>query len=183
MEWGAWDAVATNPLAVQTDATDSSVVSYLDRPVFWATLPPADKAGLDARTGSAVFSNVVAAFGHASSYGGGSAILTSDFRFTAAIDFNTGAISAGQITVGASPSTLPEQWTVNFTGQLNGPLLNIEPQNISGTVTSSFGTQAVDAEIGALLTGAGANALGGGFAFTSRQDGNIHAEGLFLVTE
>ncbi len=183
VEWGAWDATAAIPVEVQTDATDPGVVAFVTQPVFWTTLVPATQAAIDARSDIGVFSNLVAAFGHTSDGVTGSAILTGDMTFNAVIDFSTGAISSGDITLGLSPSSLPAQWLVNFTGQLDGPLVNIDHTNVTGTVSGAFGVHSINGEVGALLTGPSVNAIGGGFSFHSQTDGNVHAEGVFVVSE
>ncbi len=182
VQWGAWDANPGNPLQVQTDPQNPLVHQPVGQPVFWATAIPASKATLDARSGVGAFNHVMAAFGHASNVITGNAIVTADVTFNANIDFNTGLVSAGQITLGHAPSLLPEQWTVNFTGQLNGPIVNVDPSNISGTVSGGFGSHSVEGELGGIITAPG-NVIGGGFSFASQVDGRIHAEGLFVVRE
>lgn len=183
IEWGAWDATPGNPVTAQTDVADPSAASLVGNPVLWATVAPAAISTLDARSGVVNFSHVVAAFGHGSGGMGGNAIVTSDFTFSADINFNTGAVTSGLIEIGQSSSLFPEHWIVNFSGSLNGPILAVEPADISGNVIGGFGSDTVSGELGGIVTGPSANAVGGGFSFAADSTPGVHAEGMFLVTE
>jgi len=172
--WGTWNGTI-NPVEVQTNATDPAKKALINSPVHWATLLPTDKAVMAARTGSINLTSVVVAHGGGS---GGGPLTPGNLTFNANVNFNTGAITAGTLGIYNGP----ENWNVNFTGQVRGNIFDAQVNTATSTVmVSPIPTQFVEGDMGMAFTGSAGQAVGGVFNFQAIGDPNTHVEGVLLV--
>jgi hypothetical protein len=172
--WGTWNG-SVNPVEIQIDASDPSVIEPMYSPYHWATLLPTDPAVMAARTGTVSYNNVVVAHGGGS---GGGPLTPANIAFNADINFDSGAVSNASINIYNGP----EAWDVNFNGQLRGNVLDLMIDNSTSTVTVSPNPASpVEGDIGMVFTGNSGQALGGGFMFQEAGNPARHVEGILLV--
>lgn len=169
--WGVWNG-NPDPVIIQTDATDPGVTRTSNKPFFWATLQPTDPGVLDARTGIVTYNNLIAVQGG----GSGGQITAADVSFSLDVNFDTGAVSNGNLQIGNGA----EFWNIDLTGQIKGSFadLVIEP---TSSVTVSPSNYGVLGEVVTGFTGNNGEVLGGGFLLEAQGDPGIHAEGILLV--
>ncbi|BAZ94850.1 uncharacterized protein FOKN1_2478 [Thiohalobacter thiocyanaticus] len=169
--WGVWNG-NPDPVIIQTDATDPDVIRTSNKPFFWATLQPTDPAVLDARSGVVSYNNVIAVQGG----GSGGQITAADVTFTLDVNFDTGAVSNGNLQIGNGA----EYWNIDLAGQIKGSFADLEIEPTS-SVTVSPSNYGVLGEVVTGFTGNNGEVLGGGFLLEAQGDPGIHAEGILLV--
>ncbi|MAT64151.1 MAG: hypothetical protein CMN57_00705 [Gammaproteobacteria bacterium] len=169
--WGVWNG-NPDPVVIQTDATDPDVIRTSNKPFFWATLQPTDPAVLDARSGVVSYNNVIAVQGG----GSGGQITAADVTFSLDVNFDTGAVSNGNLQIGNGA----EYWNIDLTGQIKGSFADLEIEPTS-SVTVSPSNYGVLGEVVTGFTGNNGEVLGGGFLLEAQGDPGIHAEGILLV--
>lgn len=172
--WGTWNGTV-NPVEIQVDPDDPSVIEPMYSPYHWMTLLPTDPAVLAARTGTVNYSNVIVAHGGGS---GGGPLTPANLSFNADINFDSGAVSNAYLGINNGPET----WNVNFNGQVRGNVLDLLIDNSTSTVmVSPNPARSVEGDIGMAFTGSSGQAIGGGFMFQEAGNPTRHVEGILLV--
>jgi hypothetical protein len=120
--------------------------------------------------------------------GSGGAINTSNFSFTANTNFDTGVVN------GSMSISNADGWYVSFSGDPNntnngkGLVKGVLDVSVDNTSVVS-GTLGVKADLGMVMTGANAEAVGGAFDLeaynksTNLPVTNVHAEGVFVAEQ
>ncbi|MBI5040572.1 MAG: FecR domain-containing protein [Gammaproteobacteria bacterium] len=172
--WGTWNG-NINPVEIQTDATDPTVKEHIYAPFHWATLLPTDPGAIAARTGTVMYNNVIVAHGGGS---GGGPLTPGNVMFNANVNFDTGAITNGNLNIYNGP----EIWNVGFGGKVGGNIVDVHVNSaISSVSVSTTNPQPVEGDIGMAFTGNNGQAIGGGFSLQAIGNPGTHVEGILLV--
>ena len=166
VEWGVWQATATAPVYSLTNASDASIYTAIDQPVFWSTVVATPLTAISARTGVVNYRNVLGFIG-----GGNSGAISNVFM-NLSINFDTAAAS-GVVHI----YTPGELWNLNLGGAVMGPTLDFT--SFAGNVNGNT----VFGEFNSIFTGNNAQAILSSFDLESTVNPNVHVEGLALVTD
>jgi hypothetical protein len=167
--WGAWEnPVEQNWVTVETQQDGTAALSTDD---YLATVNPTPVANLQ---GSASYAS-----GPASSFiGSGSAGVVTDLVAAMDVDFNSGAISNGNLQVQVAGS---EVWSLGFDGAIaNG---NVQLDAIGGQLRQqgSVVSDAIDANLGGVFTGPQGEAFVGGFDMVDQLNLVNEVNGLYTI--
>ena len=93
-------------------------------------------------------------------------------------DFNTGIISDGSLQVQITGS---QAWEIDFAGSVNGGLVDLNA--LGGTLTDPAGliSNSIDANLGGVFTGNGAEAFVGGFDLIDEINQFNHVDGIYTI--
>ena len=94
------------------------------------------------------------------------------------VDFNTGAISNGLLQVEVAGS---QAWEIDFSGSINNGLVDIN--SLGGTLSNPGGiiSNSIDANLGGVFTGVGAEAFVGGFDMIDELNLFNQVDGLYTI--
>lgn len=160
--WGAWQAGAGAAAELQTDASDATIFTAIDQPVYWLTATPISAAAYAGLTGTASYYNLLNVMG------GGSSGPLADMYLNLSLDFTTASYT------GKARIKNGEKWDLILAGDIaNAVLLN---RSITGSIDGAAAT--ITGDFGAVMVGNTGNALAGAFDL---QDATRHIEGLFLA--
>ncbi|MBI5461682.1 MAG: FecR domain-containing protein [Gammaproteobacteria bacterium] len=173
--WGSWDG-NVNPVEIQTDPTDPAIKDLAHAPFHWATMLPTDPGIIAARTGSVAYNTVIVAHGGGS---GGGSLTPANVMFNAQVNFDTGAVTNGNLNIYNGP----EIWNVGFGGKVVGNIVDVQVDSaVSSVGVSTVGNpRAVEGDMGLAFTGNNGQAIGGGFALQAIGSPSTHVEGILLV--
>lgn len=172
--WGSWDG-NVNPVELQTDPTDPAIKDLAYAPFHWATLLPTDPGAIAARSGSVMYNTVIVAHGGGS---GGGSLAPGNVMFNANVNFDTGAITNGNLHIYNGP----EIWNVGFGGKVIGNIADVRVNNtVSSVSMSTSNPMPVEGDMGLAFTGNSGQAIGGGFSLQAIGNPGTHVEGILLV--
>jgi hypothetical protein len=167
--WGAWDnPVEDNWVVVNQLNEDLATIATDD---YQAELNPTPVANLQ---GSATYGTSAAS----SFIGSGSAGDVTQVVAGMDVDFNSGAISAGQLAVEVAGSQV---WNVDFNGSVTNGLVDL---NMTSGQLSNFGnvlSNSIEADLGGVFTGNGAEAFVGGFDLVDQINAINDVNGLYTI--
>ncbi|MDD9958450.1 MAG: FecR domain-containing protein [Gammaproteobacteria bacterium] len=168
ISWGAWDKPVDHNWVVVQEIEDELVrVSTSD---YFADVNPTDIANMRGnhsyRTGLA-----------SSFIGGGSAGDVHTLLAGMDVNFDTGGISNGSLQVGVAD----QAWSVAFDGAINSGTVDLNA--IGGQLIDVTGviSNQIDANLGGVFTGPGAEAFVGGFDLIDQLDQFNNVNGLFTI--
>lgn len=184
VSWGAW---VLNPgESIQITEADGSTVltpryeNNIDA-VYWIVAEPADIATL---TGTASFSANANCTDFSQCMGISNDGLVKTVNGSFNVDFTSGAISNGLLSVAttADASTVNNTWNVNFAGVVNGA--TFQASSINGNITGAdaCSSNCVSGDIGGLFVKPGDAAVGG-FQLQNNTDPTIHTSGVFIMQQ
>lgn len=138
---------------------------------YLATVNPTPVANL---TGSASYGSTLAS----SFVGSGSAGDVTQVVADMDVDFDSGAISNGSLFVEVAGS---QAWDVDFAGSVSGGAVDLNA--LGGTLADPAGviSTAVEANLGGVFTGNGAEAFVGGFDLVNELNGLDQVNGLYTI--
>ena len=169
--WGAWDnPVEQNWVVVEQNNPDLTTVGTQD---YLAEVNPTPVANLQ---GSASYDTTVAS----SFIGSGNAGDVTQVVAGMDVDFNSGAITAGQLSVEVAGSQV---WNVGFNGSVNNGLVDL---NMTSGQLSDFGnvlSNSIEADLGGVFTGDGAEAFVGGFDLVDQINIINQVNGLYTIEQ
>lgn len=168
IDWGTWN----NPVEdnwVTVNAVADGV--ELQAGNHFAMIDPTPIANL---TGSASYGTSLAS----SFIGSGSAGDVTQVVAGMNVDFNTGIISGGSLQVAVDGS---QAWEIDFAGSVNGGFVDLNA--ISGTLSDPGGiiSSSIEADLGGVFTGAGAEAFVGGFDLIDEMNQFNEVDGLYTI--
>ena len=167
VSWGVWNGSAADPVELQADPTDPTVITSVTYPVFWITGLPADPVQLGL-TG-------VKVWGSPQVFNGvGDSGQITDFLAFVGVNFSNGN-AFGRMFLRTAGN---DDWEVFYSGSVQGPVLDFP--SVSGDVNHING---VMGEVPAFFSGTNAGAIAGSFSFQSTNDSTLHAEGTFLLDD
>ena len=168
IDWGTWNnPIEDNWVVVNAvvDGVELQTSNHL------AMVTPTDIANL---TGTGSYgSSAASAF-----IGSGSAGDVTQVVAGMNVDFNTGAISNGSLQVEVAGS---KAWEIDFAGSIANGLVDLN--SIAGTISDPGGliSSSIDANLGGVFTGAGAEAFVGGFDLVDDLNRFNQVDGLYTV--
>jgi hypothetical protein len=169
ISWGAWDAPVENNWVTVSELAGGQVTVGTDD--YLATVNPTPIANLQGNAS------------YASSYGSGfigsgSAGAVSQVVAGMDVDFNSGAISNGNLFVQVGGA---QNWAVQFDGSVVGGAVDLNA--LSGQLSDPSGilSQAIQADLGGVFTGNNAEAFVGGFDLLDQNNALNHVEGLYTI--
>jgi hypothetical protein len=168
IDWGTWNnPIEDNWVVVttQTDGVELQTSNHL------AMIDPTPVANL---TGTATYGSTAAS----SFIGSGSAGDVTQVVAGMSVDFNTGIISNGLLQVEVASS---QAWEIDFAGSVNSGLVDINA--VAGTLSDPGGviSNSIDADLGGVFTGNGAEAFVGGFDMIDELDQFNQVDGLYTI--
>lgn len=112
------------------------------------------------------------------SYGSGSAGDISQVVAGLDVDFNTGVISNGSLQIEVAGS---QAWEIDFAGSINNGMVDLN--SIGGTLSDPGGliSNSIEANLGGVFTGVGAEAFVGGFDLIDQLDQFNQVDGLYTI--
>jgi hypothetical protein len=152
-------------VTTQTDGVELQTSNHL------AMIDPTPVANL---TGTATYGSTAAS----SFIGSGSAGDVTQVVAGMSVDFNTGIISNGLLQVEVASS---QAWEIDFAGSVNSGLVDINA--VAGTLSDPGGviSNSIDADLGGVFTGNGAEAFVGGFDMIDELDQFNQVDGLYTI--
>lgn len=174
---GDWSGTTTNPVTVQTDATDASILTSYSSTAFWLTFDYTSLSALQGLSGQAQYRNLVD-FKAGASHGS-----VSDFFMTTDVDFATGTVGGGMSIY----TTGGDIWQVDYDGSIQGAALNLSIDALDSKLSTAVdGDMVVTGEIKMAFAGASGDGLAGYFdvqsATTGSVSGTLHdVDGIFLL--
>lgn len=180
--WGYWDTTA-GPVRAQRDPTAATASEDIANRMFWVRGDLAGADAIEARAASGAsavqydtnwYGGVVGSMTDSS--GATSSISEANSHINLTIDFVTGAISNGSLSIGNGSN----QWLVGFEGRLGGNG-ELHFRNTSMSYTESGMDQGVvRGELRGFLSGSDAARVLGGFKYEA---GAAHTEGVFMALD
>ena len=167
--WGSWNNPIEENWVVVTAETNGEV--ELQTSNYLATINPTPVANLQ---GTGSYGSTAAS----SFIGSGSAGDVTQVVAGLEVDFNTGIISNGnlQIAVGGA-----QAWEIDFAGSINSGMVDLN--SIGGTLSDPGGliSNSIDANLGGVFTGTGAEAFVGGFDLIDQMNQFNQVDGLYTI--
>jgi hypothetical protein len=169
VDWGEWD----NPLADNWSVTtngDANGVTVASGEFFVNVIP----TELASMQGSANYTTSAAS----AFIGGGSAGQLTNVIAGMGVDFDTGAITGGSLLVEVAGS---QTWDLEFEGSIGGGAVDL---NMTSGQLFNFGeiiSTSIDADLGGVFTGTGAEAFVGGFDLVDQIDSLNQVNGVFSI--
>lgn len=167
-DWGTWNnPVEENWMTVNAVA-DGVELQAGDH---FAIIDPTPNANL---TGTGSYST-----GLASSFiGSGSAGDVTQVVAGMNVDFNTGIISGGSLQVAVDGS---QAWEIDFAGSVNNGFVDLNA--IGGTLSDPgcIISSSIEADLGGVFTGAGAEAFVGGFDLIDEMNQFNEVDGIYTI--
>ncbi len=164
VNWGIWDASATNPVYVYSDRFDLSQRTAITKPVYWADFSLAPATAVSARSGQLQYRHVLGFMGEGSAGG------ITDLYLNLGINFDTAQIN-GALHVYAG-----DVWHVS----LGGRVLGVQPEMavLGGKVN---GLPGVIGNLGSVFTGGNGQAILSTFSLAQNGNPGRHVNGMFLA--
>lgn len=178
VSWGAWLADPDNPITIVNlaDGTSNQESQFM---AFWIAAEPAD---INQLTGSANFSASDVCNDFSNCLGFTDDGIVQNFAGNFDVNFNSGAITNGNINFQTGPmgGTAQSTWNVNFSGQMATDAAGtqqpgFQTDSLNGTVSSAAGTaltNSVIGNVGGLFVKPGNNFVGGYNMTGIMEDGN-----------
>lgn len=188
VSWGAWLADPDSPITI-VDLADGETNQETQFMAFWVAAEPAN---INQLTGTANFSASDVCSDFSNCVGFTDDGIVQNFSGNFDVDFNSGAITNGNINFESGPmgGTAQNTWNVNFSGQMATDSAGtrqpgFQTESLNGTVSSASGTtltNSVIGNIGGLFVKPGDNFVGGYNVTGIMSDGNHKkASGLFKL--
>ncbi len=188
VSWGAWLADPDNPITI-VDLADGTSQQETQFMAFWVAAEPAN---LNQLTGTANFSASDVCSDFSKCLGFTDDGMVQNFSGNFAVDFNSGAITNGNLTFQSGPAggTAQSNWQVNFSGQMGTDATGTRQpgfitESLNGSVSTVGGTTLTDTvvgNVGGLFVKPGDNFVGGYNVTGVMQDGNHKkASGVFKL--
>lgn len=177
VNWGVWDAAMPGTEVVgQWDAANPYAEGYYNGYLHWLVFTPTPPQALAAKTGSLSYTVPVAI----AAAGFDGPIAPGSFSFAATVNFDTGALSGGNLTLAHQSGPT---WNMNFSAPAGSlgkagafPFMGATGTYDDGTVVGASGN------VGLMTTGPSAEALAGSLYFwDSGGSGTKNVEGVFLI--
>lgn len=184
VSWGAWVLGPGEAIEI-TEADGSTVLNprYENNinAVYWIVAEPADIATL---SGTASFSASANCTDFSQCMGISNDGLVKTVNGSFNVDFTSGAISNGLLSVAttADASTVNNTWNVNFAGIVNGAAFQASSINGSITGADACSANCVTGDIGGLFVKPGDAAVGG-FQLQNNTDPTVHTSGVFILQQ
>ncbi len=200
IRWGAWLADPDDPINIyeinedQDGFTNSNSRSDDSVLAFWVA---AERADINQLTGTASFASGSHTdcrdFGQCIGFADDGAVHSLTGQFD--VNFDTGAVSGGQLTIKTAGSdvTKPDPvilstWNVNFAGQITGHgtanhKAEFQSDSVNGSITNSAGgliSDKVIGNVGGIFVKPG-SVFAGGYNLGTADDTNKHAAGVFSL--
>jgi hypothetical protein len=169
ISWGRWAASAANPIHIYGDInTPDTITSFEDDSAYWLT---AEAASATQLTGNQTFQMGSAPVFLGSGSDGAVQAMSGGFS----VDFNTGAISGGALSL----TTANQNWNTQFNGSYaNGSaLMDIHTGHISGNINCS---NCVTGSISGIFAAPGDRFVGGYDMFKIDQPA-VNNQGVLLM--
>lgn len=177
VNWGVWDATTGgNEILGYPDAANPASSSYYNGMTHWLVFTPTPPAALAAKTGSLNYTVPVAIAAN----GIDGPVDTASFTFGATVNFDTGALSNGQINLSHLTG---QSWSMAFSAPAGslGKAGAFPYMGATGTYTNGA-TVGATGNVGIMTTGPNAEALAGALYFwDSGGGGSKNVEGVFLI--
>lgn len=184
VSWGAW--VLSPGEAIEITEADGGTVfnpRYENNinAVYWIVAEPADIATL---SGTASFSASANCTDFSQCMGISNDGLVKTVNGSFNVDFSSGAISNGLLSVAttADTTTVNNTWNVNFAGVVNGAAFQASSINGSITGADACSPNCVSGDIGGLFVKPGDAAVGG-FQLQNNTNPSIHTNGVFIMQQ
>jgi hypothetical protein len=197
IRWGAWLAEPGKGIQIfeQTVNADGSINSQGIHEedqilAFWLA---AERADINTLSGTANFSSSsldCLDFSQCIGFADDGLVQTLTGNFD--VNFNTGAITNGNLTIdvsdtinasllgGAIPGTVSSTWDVNFSGQMASDQPEFITNSINGTVSGTTTSNSVIGNIGGIFVKPG-DIFAGGYNLGTADGTNKHVSGVFTL--